>query len=499
MSADPRRTTALLGAALALALPPARASATSLNDAIRLAYETNPSIRAARLEQQAVGESYVQARAGLGPQVNFQGAGEYLVSRVQSAASEFGPAADTTYRGGSGTADLSIVQPIFNSGASQAQIRGVADQVRAGGQSLRQSEENLLERVIAAYLDVRRDRAILSILNDEIANLSRDFQEIQARGQLGELTKTDIAEAKAQMLSAEAQLDSARARLLTSNAEYLAVVGENPDELAPEPALSGLPASVDEAFTAADKNNPQILQTMESERAAREQVNAAKAAYGPTVSLRVDAGASPIEPYIPNLYDRSVTVSAVVNQPLFTSGLRASRVRQAADRDGEAMLQIEATRRGVVQTIAQAWAQLTSTRKIRVLAEQQVDAQQVAAEGNLIEERVGRRSTFELLNMEAALASARTQLAQDKHDEYLSQAAVLAAMGLLEPDLVGPGPKVVAKSRTTVFPTQRDATPWQGAIEKLDGALGPHTAPPAVGPPGAGSERPVTTAPGGGQ
>jgi outer membrane protein len=478
-------------AGIAGGLAASTAGATSLYDAIRLAYDTNPTLRAQRAELAAVGEGYVQARSNLGPQVAINGQEGYQGARVQAGAGLFTPRSDTSYRGATGQADLSIVQPLFTAGAGRAQVRSAQQSVLAGREDLRQSENETIQKVIAAYTDVRRDRQILGILRDEIDNLTSVFAEAKAKGELGELTRTDVAESEARLLSAEAQLVVARGRLTASDAEYLAVVGENPDELEPEPELPGVPASLDEAFAASDQNNPQIRSALNAERAAREKVNAAKSAYGPTVSLRFDAGVSPIEPYIPGLYDRSVTIAAVVSQPIFTAGMNASKVREAADRDSQAMLDIEAARRGVVQTIAQAWGQWTAARAATGLKVRQVDVERVAVEGNQVEERVGRRSIFELTNLEVELASARIDLLQSRHDEYSARASLLGAMGLLEVRYLTPGVTPYDPAAGLKRAAKADAVPWTAAVQRLDGVIAPHTAAPAVGAPGAGSTRPV--------
>jgi outer membrane protein len=476
--------------ALTFALAAAPAGAATLMDAIRLAYQTNPTLRAQRAELAAVGEGYVQARANLGPQINLNGQGGYSVARVQAGPGLFTPPSDTTFRGTTGTADLSVVQPIFSFGANKAQIRGAQDDVQAGREDLRRVESETLQKVITAYIDVRRDRQVMTILRDEIDHLSHEFAETKAKGELGEMTRTDVAEAQARLLAAEAQLQTARGRLTASNAEYLAVVGENPGELAPEPELAGVPKTIDEALTAADQNNPQIRSALETEKSTREKVNAAKAAYGPTLGVRLDAGVSPVEPYIPGLYDRNVTVAAVVTQPIFTSGLRGSKVREAADRDSQAMIEVEAARRAAVQTIAQAWGAWTTARDTEVLKAQQVQAESVADEGNQVEERVGRRSIFELVNIELDLANSRIELLQSRHDEYEARAALLAAMGVLEARFLTPGIAVYDPA-ASLKKAERGSVPWEGAIQRLDSTVGPHTPPPAAISPGAGSTRPV--------
>jgi outer membrane protein len=466
-------------------------SATTLYDAIRLAYQTNPTLRGQRAELRAVDEGYVQARSALGPQASFNGQVGYSIARVQAAGSLFSLPSDTTYKGDTGTGTFSFVQPLYSFGANRAQIRGAKDTVLAGREALRQAESEIIGKVITAYLDVRRDRETLKILRDEINNLTAEVKETSDKGELGELTRTDVAEAEGRLLQSQAQLDFAQGRLMASSAQYLDVVGENPDELAPEPELAGLPATIDDALASAFHNNPQILDAIQSEQAAREKVNEAKAAYGPTVSLRVDAGVQPIEPYLPNLYDRNVTVAAVVSQPLFTSGMRASKVREAADRDTEAMLQIEATRRDVVQTVGEAWAQFTAARTAESVTKRQVEAYRIAVEGNQVEERVGRRSTFELVNNELELANARIALLQNEHDEYLAKAALLAAMGLLEARNITPGVDTYDPAAPLDHEVRANAAPWEGGVERLDGVLAPSTRQPSVDAPDAGTQAPL--------
>jgi outer membrane protein len=455
-------------------------------DAIRLAYQTNPTLRAQRAELAAIGEGYVQARSNLGPQVNVNGIGGYSIARVQSAQTPFTPASDTTYRGATGTGDLSIVQPIFSFGANKAQVRGAKDDVMAGREDLRQAESQTLQKVIQAYIDVRRDRQVLAILRDEVDHLQREFNEAKAKGDLGQLTRTDVAEAQAHLLAAEAQLQTARGQLTASNAEYLAVVGENPDELAPEPDLPGVPATIDEAFAAADQNNPQIRSAIEAERGAREKVNAAKAAYGPTLGVRLDAGVQPVLPYIPGVYDRNVTVAAVVTQPIFTSGLRGSKVREAADRDSEAMIQVDAARRAAVQSVAQAWGTWTSARDTADLTARQVEAENVAVEGNEVEERVGRRSIFELVNVELDFANARVQLLDARRDEYAARAALLGAMGVLEARFLTPDVALYDPAASLKKAERAGGVPWEGAVEAID--VGPQARRP---PPNATLPRPI--------
>ena len=476
-------------AALAVLAGANAASAETLFDAIRLAYDSNPALRAQRAQQQATDETYVQAKAGLGPQVNVTAQGSRAWTRVEQKATIFSPSDHADYHATTGTADFSVVQPVYSFGAKRAQVEGARAGVLAGREDLRQTEAQLIEAVVQAYEDVRRDRASIRFLQDEVEALTRDFEEIKAKGAAGQLTRTDVAESESRLLDARAQLHLAQGRLDASVAEYMDIVGQSPGDLAPESDLPGVPASVDQAFDAAERNNAQLLSAIQSERAARQKVAEARAAYGPTVALRFDAQIQPTLPYLPQ-YDRDVAVSAVYSQPLFTSGLNASKVRQALDQANQAQLTVEQTRRDAVQQISRAWGALASTRDaIRIQAEQ-VDAEQAAVVGNRIEQRAGTRSTFELMSAEFELTNSQLSLLQSRHDEYLARAQLLAAMGVLEAHYLTPGLQTYDPTAKLERVEGRYAAPWEGAVETIDGLGAPGTAAPRLSATGAGGERP---------
>lgn len=483
----------LIGAGLVLSLLPRLAFGESLYDSLLLAYQTNPSLRAQEADLRATDESYVQARAGAGPQISLNGQYSYQSARVQQPGSFFSSPSTANFQGSNGSADLSLVQPLYAAGATDARIRTASDDILAGRQTLREAENQLLLNVVTAYVDVRQDRQSVQIINDEIANLKGEFDETKTKGDLGVLTKTDVAQAQERLLSAQAQLKIAMGNLSISNAEYLNVVGQNPGELDPEPDLAGLPATADEAFAAADANNPRLLEAIETERSARDKVRQAKAANGPTVSMKVDAAIEPYLPYLQRYYDQSVTAAVVVNQPLFSSGLNSSKVREALEQDNQAQLTVEATRRGVVQLVARAWDQLTASQDAATIEKQQLAVEQEAVDGNRAEERVGTRSTIDLLNAELELADTRRALVQAHHDQYVAEASLLSAMGLLEIRYLVPAAQRYDPGASLRHVETAHAVPWEGAIAAIDRIGEPAAPPPHLSAPDAGAERPTAS------
>jgi outer membrane protein len=235
--------------------------AETLADAIAMAYESNPTLQAQRATQRALDETYVQARTGWRPTIQIQGTATESERRIpgREAASACNILITTgcsPITVGSTSAVLSISQPLYTGGRVASAVSAAEADILAGRENLRRVENQVLQNVVTAYVDVRRDQAALRIREENVTVLSRQLDESRARFDVGEITRTDVAQSQARYSAAQAQLSQAQAQLAISRANYAAVVGRNPGDLAPEPSLATLlPSDVDQAFTAAEQNN----------------------------------------------------------------------------------------------------------------------------------------------------------------------------------------------------------------------------------------------------
>ncbi|WP_249138173.1 TolC family outer membrane protein [Phenylobacterium montanum] len=472
---------AVLSAAGMLALSPAIAQAETLADAIALAYQTNPTLQSERAQLRALNESYVQARAGFRPQVS--GSAEYDYSKSPSTY-------ETEVDNASAT--LSVTQPIYTGGLVTAQVRAAMADILSGRQKLRQTEAQVMQQVILAYVDVRRDQEALRIAQDNVSVLNRQLDETKARFDVGQITRTDVAQSEARLAQAQAQLANAMAQLGVSRAGYVAVIGQSPGELAQEPELTAVPATIDEAFAIADKNNGGILAADFAEQGAAARVAEAKSANRPTVSIRAGIGASSTLQESKSLsfglvklgvYQENVTASAVLTQPLFTGGLNSSRIREALEDENVQRIAIETARRTAVQQVSQAWNQLLAARAGAVSNQKQVDADQVAWEGTRQEAQVGLRTTLDVLNAEQELHNAQLALVNSKHDQYVASAGLLNAMGRLEVKYLDASIKPYDPEKAFNRVKGGGALPLDIPISTIDGLGSPHVSkPPPQGP-----------------
>jgi outer membrane protein len=475
---------AISGAGL---LGAAAARGETLADAIALAYQSNPTLQAQRATQRALDETYVQAEAGFRPQANLQA----VVTTNTNNAPNFGQFS-TTIPGQSqiSSETITITQPVYTGGRVSSQVSAAEASVLAGREALRQSEQSVLQNVIQAYVDVRRDQENQAIAQENVGLLRRQLEEARARFDVGEITRTDVAQTEASVAAAQAQLSASQAQLANSRAAYAAVVGQNPGALAPEPSLASLlPSSVDQAFDVAEHNNPQIRQADYTEQSSAAKVAQAKAQTRPTFGLQAQLGysggnvglASPFANY-----SHDISASAVLNFPLFTGGLTSSQIRQAAENNNVDRINIETTRRQVLLLVSEAWNQLLGARASLISNQEQVRAANIAFEGTRQEAQVGLRTTLDVLITEQNLSNAQLALVNSRHDEYLAGAVLLAATGSLFAETLTPGTPIY--DPRTNFDHVRHAfgwTPWDKAVAAIDQLGAPRIVerPAPVAPP----------------
>ena len=469
-----KRSRALASVALitlAMGAGAAPAGAETLQEAIGLAYRTNPTLLAQRANQRALDETIVQARSGLRPTISASAGVDY--SRVDTDALG-------VVESDGATASISLSQNIWTAGRTARGIDAAEANVRAGRENLREVEQQVMTSVIQAYADVVRDMEILRIRQENITVLRRQLDESNARFEVGEITRTDVAQSEARLAQSDADLANAQAQLSVSRAAYAAVVGQAPADMAALPVLPGLPNDFDAALDVALVENPGVLAANYALQAAEANVAAARSEYLPSARLSASYGGTANDLSGFDLTDRTAfTAGASVSVPLFTGGLTRSRVAQALERANAAQITVEGERRGVLQSVSSAYAQTVAAKSTLLAGEQAVRAASVAAEGVRQEAQVGLRTTLDVLNQELELRSAQVTLASAHRNQYVAQAQLLAAMGRLGgPNLDASIDAYDAEDNYNAV-RNRSGLPWDGVVETLDRVASPTITPAA--------------------
>ncbi|WP_292226487.1 TolC family protein [Brevundimonas sp.] len=269
----------------------APAWAETLQEAIALAYRTNPNLLAQRANQRALDETVVQARSGLRPTLSASAGANYTRTWApDTTINGVTVSGDTDTNGGN--VGVSVSQNLWTAGRTSRAIDQALANVLAGRENLRDIEQTVLLSVIQAYVNVSRDMEILRIRQENLTVLQRQLQETSARFEVGEITRTDVAQAEASLAQSEADLANAQAQLSSSRAAYAAVIGQSPTDLEAAPALPAVPTDFDAAMETALGRNPGVLAAIYTQQGAEAAVAAARSEYLPSVRATASYGGS---------------------------------------------------------------------------------------------------------------------------------------------------------------------------------------------------------------
>ncbi|MDQ3080510.1 MAG: TolC family outer membrane protein [Pseudomonadota bacterium] len=424
----------LLIGSLSLALLAGTASADTLREALVSTYATNPTITAQRQLLRSTDANVAIARAAGRPTVG----GTVGVNRDLTQAGVF-------RRGGKGpfiTGGVDLNYPIFNGGSVRNSIEAAKVRVDAGRATLRAVEGDVFTEAVAAYMDVIRDRAIVELNNNQVRVLTTNLEATRDRFQIGDITRTDVAQSEARLSLARAALATAQGRLSATEENYRRIIGRRPDALQPPPPLPPLPSNPDQAVQIALANNPDLIAITRQADAAGFDVRTARASRLPTVSA-VASGDYSKTIGNTNLPEGSAssgtatTVGVSGRIPLYQGGLPAARIRQAQALEGQTLELRIATERAVVSNTRSAFATYQAAQNAIASSQVAVSANELALEGARAENSVGTRTILDVLNAEQELVNAQVQLVTARRDAYVAGFQLLNAMGQAEADDLG--------------------------------------------------------------
>lgn len=413
---------------VALVCITAPVSAETLREALVKAYNTNPTITGERATLRAIDENVPIARAAGLPSVNATGT---YTENVLIAGNNFASPA----RAAQGSANVTV--PIYTGGLVRNSVAAAKTRVESGRASLRGTESDLFTSVVGAYMDVIRDEAIVGLNTQNVRVLDVNLQASRDRFQVGDLTRTDVAQSEARLALARAQLQSAQAQLISSRESYIRLVGTPAGTLDTPPTLPHLPSTPQVAVSVALDNNPFLLAAGKESDATRFDVGVANANRLPRLSA---VGGGSYYNYLGSVSSSSgVPLSGTGAQgglsltvPLFQGGRPAAQVRQAEAYQSRAIENVTATERNVISQARSAYAVWRSSEQVIQSSETAVNANKLSLEGVRAENSVGTRTILDILNAEQELLNSQVTLVTARRDAYVAGFALLAAMGQAE-------------------------------------------------------------------
>ena len=413
---------------VATALSATPVAAETLREALARAYATNPTLTAARAGQRATDESVPIQRARGLPGVNATANYNDYIDPGTATTSSIGRSL---------TGGVTVSVPIYEGGLVRNGVRAADARVQAGQANLRDTELSLFSQVVGAYMDVIRDSAIVALNAKQVEVLRINLEATSDRFQVGDLTRTDVAQSQARFALAQGQFEQAEAQLIASKESYVRLVGTPPGTLEPPPPLPGFPATPDAAVAVAIDNNPGLLAAIRRREAARFDIGVAKAGRLPRLSV---VGSEQYSNYLGSLRvtgfpgalpqtSRTTTVGLQATIPLFQGGGPGAQVRQAQALDAQATETVTLTERSVVAQTRSAYASWRASTEQIASYESSVAATALSLEGVRAENSVGNRSILDILNAEQETLNAQVNLVSARRNAYVAGFTLLAAMG----------------------------------------------------------------------
>lgn len=414
-------------AAAGLLLLSTDAAAISLHEAAALALQRDPRLTAAHRATDGSAADVEVARAGLRPSVSAQVIGGRSRLYTDAPFPVAGPRNPLSW-------GLVATQPLYSGGRLSAQIDDARSRLEAARETETATEQQLLFAAAGAWLDVKRDRAVIGLNEGNAETLAQALADTRKRFAAGEATKTDVAQAEARLAEARAALERARATAAVSAAAFERVVGAPPDDLPGDWPRPTVPATLAEAQALATAT-PAVRAADADARAARARIVAARAGHLPTLSLEGEANDADDSTFT---YDRQTywSVQLKASVPIYAGGAVDARVSAARAGAAAADASADDTRRAAQEAIAQAWALYRAADQVIAAYDAEVTASELALDSVKRERDAGTRTTLDLLDAQRDLLAATVNLAGSQHDRSLAALQLLGATGQLRLDAI---------------------------------------------------------------
>ncbi|MBH5397308.1 TolC family outer membrane protein [Bradyrhizobium sp. CNPSo 4010] len=412
---------------------PTPALADTIDAALVRAYQNNPQLNAQRAQVRSTDENVPQALSGYRPRVSMTASGGYQYQDLQSGVGTNSIHGTTLPR----SAGITASQTLYNGNQTANRTRAAESQVSGAREALRSLDQTVLLQAATTYMDYLRDAATLEVQRSNVRVLEQTLKQTRDRFNVGEVTRTDVAQSEAQLAAGRTQALTAEANLTTTRANFRRIIGNEPTNLAPgSPVDRFLPATLAAAIELGLIEHPNVTAAMFGIDVNYLQVKVAEGALLPTMTIQASATQANEQSLI-SLRSFSASAIAQLSVPIYQGGSEYALIRQSKENLAQQRLNLETTRDQTRATVVQWWGSLQATKAQVQSAQAQVAASEIALNGVREEAKAGQRTTLDVLNAQQALVNARVALVTAQHDRVVASYNVLAAVGRLSPQVLG--------------------------------------------------------------
>jgi len=430
-------------ATAAFAAMAGQAFADTLETALVQAYQNNPQVNAQRAVVRATDENVPQALSGYRPRITAtvtQGE-QYSSTTSKSVSGATGVNVPSYTQTGGYTAPRTFgatySQTLYNGFQTANRTRTAESQVFQARETLRVIEQTVLLDAATAYMNLLRDTAILDLQKRNVEVIQEQLRQTRDRFNVGEVTRTDVAQAESRVAAAQSQMLSAQAAYVTSRAIYRRVIGVDPGRLNPgSPVDRFSPRVLELAVAQGQAENPAVSAAMHGVDVAALTVKVSEGALYPTLTLTGNVQKN-YETSVSTIESFQASVVGQLTVPIYQGGGEFSLIRQGKEVVGQRRLELALTRDQARANVVQAWGQLDAARAQIEATRAQVTAAEIALNGVREEARVGQRTTLDVLNAQQELVNARVALVTAQRDRVVASYTLLSAVGRLSVPVLG--------------------------------------------------------------
>nr|WP_321986581.1 TolC family outer membrane protein [uncultured Lichenicoccus sp.] len=400
----------------------------TLQEALAASYLTNPQLQAERAALRAVDENVPTALAGWRPTVT--GTAELTYDQ---GTTSYGPGTGLggTVNSPGYTGGVTISQPLYAGGRTTSQTHQAVNRVMAERANLIATEQTVFLNVVSAYVGVIQNQQNLQIQTNNERVLGEQLRATNDRFRVGEITRTDVAQAEAALATARATRQQAEGTLQTANATYVQQVGMPPAPNLIPPQPLALPVRDEqEVMSEAVSNNPNVIDALFTQAQYKDAFDVAMSALLPKISAQA-AYSHELNQGIKG-YNVDIK-SALLNfqVPIYQGGAEYAAVRQARQTEQQSRRQVDVQRRTALQSGVSNWENLIAYRASIESNRTAVQANIVALDGVERQAIVGTSTTLEVLQQQQTLLSAQLALVQSLASMVTASYSVASAIGRL--------------------------------------------------------------------
>ena len=398
--------------------------ASSLEQALTLAYKNNPVIEGERSSLRSLDEEVSSASSKFLPSVSISTSyGESSLNYGEANEIKLEPK----------VSKIEARQILFAGGRLVNNRLQSINTVKAGRANLRIVEQDILFTAADAFFGVLKSKKIIELMESNFQILTERLVVTKIQFDVGELTLTDVAQSEARLALAQADLLEARAKLKISNANYKAIIGNEPNNLLEYKKNIKLPDTVDDAILIAERNSPLLHFAEKTEKSSKYGLASARSMLSPVVSIQGEFSNSK-EVFMRDYNGDSYQITGSVSMPLFAGGLNWSNIRKAQELNNKDRYFLVESKRLIKKEIKTAFAEYESSLSRIISTQKQVDANEIALEGVKIEFELGTRTNLDVLDAERERLDSQVSLINAKNDSMLSRFFLLLNIGELTPE-----------------------------------------------------------------